>query len=74
MSDDGLFTTKDADSCSGRDDVAADPAVTPGADDRDPTRRSVLRRGGRLLVYTAPLVQLFHPTQALAVSGLSPTS
>jgi len=38
------------------------------------TRRSILTRGAKLLVYAAPVIQLVRPTQALAASGMSVTS
>jgi hypothetical protein len=39
-----------------------------------PTRRTVVTKTAKLLVYSAPLIQLFRPSQALAASGVSPTS
>lgn len=59
-----------------QDDVSASDRRETDAqhsDERDPTRRTLLRRGGRVLVYSAPLIQLFHPPQALAGSA-SPIS
>ena len=58
----------------------ADPpsteVVDPGADnaglENGSTRRAFVRRGGKLLIYSAPLVQLFRPSKAFAASpGLS---
>lgn len=37
------------------------------------TRRGVLRGGGKLLVYSAPFVQLFRPSAAYAGSTMSAT-
>ena len=47
---------------------AAEPVGAVGGG--RPTRRTVLGRGARLLVYTAPLVQLFRPSEALAAYGV----
>lgn len=38
------------------------------------TRRGVLGRTSRLLIYSAPVIQLFRTPSALAGSGLSPVS
>lgn len=67
--------------CTSKDDMpevaegvrAVSPRDDLEAGVNDPTRRTILRQGGRALVYTAPLIQLFHPTKAMAAS-LSPTS
>jgi hypothetical protein len=39
--------------------------------DDAPSRRTFVCRGGKLLVYAAPLVQMFRPTSALAATGAS---
>jgi hypothetical protein len=46
----------------------------PGAAERAdsdwaPSRRTFVCRSGKLLVYAAPLVQMFRPTSALAATG-----
>lgn len=38
------------------------------------SRRHLLRAGGKVLVYSAPMVQLFRPSEALAGTGISPAS
>jgi hypothetical protein len=48
--------------------------IGPGAAERDdpdrgPSRRTFVCRSGKLLVYAAPLVQMFRPTSALAATG-----
>lgn len=50
------------------------PATPDHTAEARPTRRTMITKGGKLLVYTAPLVQLFRPSQALAASGASPVS
>ena len=35
-----------------------------------PTRRTVLGRGSKILVYATPLVQMVRPKQALAAYGV----
>ncbi len=37
--------------------------------DGDAARREFIRKGGKLLVYSAPFVQLFRPSVALAATG-----
>jgi len=59
--------------------VFADVAVPggpcgDGAPVAHPTRRGLVSKGAKLLAYSAPAVTLFRPTQALAASGMSPTS
>ncbi len=54
------------------EDVQAPAEVGQAASGEEPTRRSFVRKGGKLLVYSSPLIQLFRPKQALAASpGLS---
>lgn len=38
------------------------------------SRRTVMSGGAKLLVYSAPLIQLFRPSEALAASGMSSSS
>jgi hypothetical protein len=46
------------------------PDATERVDsDRAPSRRAFVCRSGKLLVYAAPLVQMFRPTSALAATG-----
>ncbi|NOT02539.1 MAG: hypothetical protein HOP29_18180 [Phycisphaerales bacterium] len=44
------------------------------ADERGDTRRAMMGRTSRLLVYTVPVIQLFRTPAALAGSGVSPVS
>lgn len=55
---------------------AAENEDTPGHDHAQTThsRRAVMGGATRLLVYSAPLIQLFRPSEALAASGVSSTS
>jgi len=50
------------------------PPARSGAGEMMHTRRAILTRGAKLLVYAAPVIQLVRPTQALAASGMSVTS
>ncbi|MEE9296364.1 MAG: hypothetical protein V3W34_15575 [Phycisphaerae bacterium] len=61
----------------GADDTDAGTKLSPAAahtDQQGPTRRKVLQRSGRLLMYSAPMIHLFRPTEALAATGASPVS
>ncbi len=44
-------------------------ATANSASERLASRRAVIRRGAKILVYTAPFVQLIRPAQALGASG-----
>ncbi len=50
-------------------------AETVGADiEAVHSRRAVMGGATKLLVYSAPLIHLFRPSEALAASGVSATS
>lgn len=66
--------TDDTECGTGFEPVSAASTGCKPVPHSQPTRRAMLRRGGKLLIYAAPLIQVFRPTQALAGSGASPTS